>query len=316
MPEVICGGIVIADVVVRPVDGMPKRGKLELVDSIELCIGGCASNTSVALARLGVKTALVGRVGDDATGRFLREALSREGLDVSALRTDPKHGTAAVNALIASDGERTFLHTEGADAALTDRDFPIGRFSDARLLHCGGILLNAGMKGAPLARLLRRARRAGMITSVDTVWDPHGSWLSFVEESLPYTDVFYANESEARHITGRRNADDMAAFFIDRGVKTAVIKQGEKGSVIRTEDTIYRVPPFRVKCVDTTGAGDAYVGGFIYGYLKRWPLEKTGRFASAVAALNTLGPGAATALPTLKQVRTALKSWEPGFGKI
>jgi sugar/nucleoside kinase (ribokinase family) len=311
--EAVCGGIVIADIVVRPVDRMPRRGFLESADTIDLCVGGCAANTGSALARLGVKTALVGRVGNDNTGRFLRDALAREGLDLSALRADPKLGTSATNVLVASDGERTFVHTQGANAALTDRDFPLERFPHARLLHCGGILLNAGMKGAPLARLLRRARKLGLATSVDTVWDINGGWLSFVEEALPYSDIFFANESEALRITGRRSPARMADFFIGRGVKTAVIKRGEKGSLIRTADSEAAIPAYKVKCVDTTGAGDAYVGGFLFGRLRGWRHERCGRFGAAVAALSTLAPGAVTALPSYKQTVAALRKWDPGF---
>ncbi len=313
MAEVVCGGIVIADIVVRPVDRMPRRGILESADTIDLCIGGCAANTGSALARLGVETALVGRVGDDNTGRFLKDALAREGLDLSALHTDKKLGTSATNVLVASDGERTFVHTQGANAALKDTDFPLERFKDARLLHCGGILLNAGMKGAPLARLLRRGRKLGLITSVDTVWDVNGNWLSFVEDALPYSDIFFANESEALRITGRKTPERMADFFLERGVGLAVIKRGEKGSLIATAEGKTAVPAYKVKCVDTTGAGDAYVGGFLFGILRGWKPEKCARFGAAVASLSTLAPGAVTALPTYKQALAALKKWDPTF---
>jgi len=313
MAEVICGGIVIADIVARPVDRMPKRGILELVDSIDLCIGGCAANTGSALARLGVSTAIVGRVGADNTGRFLRDSLAREDLDISALHTDPKLGTSATNVFVASDGERTFVHTQGANAALSDRDFQLDSFRDAKLLHCGGILLNAGMKGKPLARLLKHARKNGLITSVDTVWDVNGAWLSFVEDALPFTDLFFANESEARCITGCKTPGRMAEFLLERGVKTAIIKRGVNGSLIRTADTEAIVPAYKVKCVDTTGAGDAYVGGFLFGHLKGWSFEKCGRFGAAVAALSALAPGAVTALPSYKKTISTLKTWDPGF---
>jgi sugar/nucleoside kinase (ribokinase family) len=174
-------------------------------------------------------------------------------------------------------------------------------------------LLNAGMKGAPLARLLRNARKSGLITSIDSVWDVNGAWLSFVEAALPFTDLFFANESEARRITGCKTPGRMAKFFTDRGVKIAIIKRGEKGSLIRTAKAEISVPAYRVKCIDSTGAGDAYVGGFLFGHLKGWPLDKCGRFGAAVAALSTLAPGAVTALPTYKKTISTLKSWDTSF---
>jgi len=93
----------------------------------------------------------------------------------------------------------------------------------------------------------------------------------------------------------------MADFFFDRGVNWVIIKRGEKGSLIRTSNLEIAVPAYKVKCVDTTGAGDAYVGGFLFGFLKNWPEEKCGRFGAAVAALSTLATGAVTALPSYKK---------------
>lgn len=316
MIEVICGGIIIADTVVRPIGRLPARGTLGLVDSIDLCLGGCASNTGAGLARLGVRTAVVGRVGDDNYGKFLRDALAREGLDTSAVRADKKNATSCTAAFVSADGERTFIHTIGANAALTDRDFPLARFSGARLVHCAGILLNPGMKGAPLARLLRRARKLGLATSVDTVYDARGHWLSFVEESLPFTDIFFTNETEGAHIAGRRDPAGIAEFLLGRGVGTAVVKRGEKGSLIKTRDARIEARAYKVRCVDTTGAGDAYVAGFLYGFLKGWPLEKCGKFASATGAISTTAPGATAALPALRRTLNALKEWDPEFFRV
>ncbi len=316
MVEVICGGIIIADTVVKPVDKLPPRGTLAFAGSIDLCVGGCASNTATALARLGIPTAVAGRVGNDFYGEFLRESLGSERLDLSALHTDKKLSTSSVCALVASDGERTFLHTPGANAALTDRDFRLADFGGARITHCAGILLCENMRGQTLARLMKRARKSGMITSLDTVWDGYGRWLDFVEPALPFIDYFFTNDSEGRKITGRGTPAGIADFLLCKGVGTAIVKKGENGSMIARGKTTHDIPAFETGCIDSTGAGDAYVAGFLYGILKGWPLDKCGIFGSAVAALSTNAPGATTALPSLPKATKAVKKWYPGFDKL
>ncbi|MEW6203069.1 MAG: carbohydrate kinase family protein [bacterium] len=289
--EIIIGGIVIADVIVKPVEKLPPRGQLTLVSDVSLSVGGCAANTASAMARLGLQVALIGRVGNDEFGYFLRRALENEKIDCTALITDHHIPTSITNVMVSSDGERSFLHRFGANAELMASDFRLDRFTSAKHLHLAGIYLNPRLEGQNMRSILKNARRAGLSTSIDTVWDPRGCWLKFIEPSLPLTDIFFANEGEAKMITGRRNLRRMADFILSYGVRTVVIKRGIAGSCVFTQDAEITVPAFKVKSVDTTGAGDAYTGAFLLGVLRGWGLEKTALFASAAGAISVTGMG-------------------------
>ncbi|MEW5944566.1 MAG: carbohydrate kinase family protein [bacterium] len=305
--EAVCGGIVVADVIVSPVTALPPRGKMSIVSAVELHVGGCAANTAVALARLGAGAAVVGRAGDDHLGTFLRCALEREGVDCRALATDPSTPTSATTVVVAPDGERSFIHVPGANEKLRARDFPLERFPHARLLHLGGPMLNGRLRGAAMKTLLRTAREAGMITSIDAVWNTFGRWLDFVAPALPFTDYFFANEAEARMITGRGTPGAAARFLLERGAGTAVIKMGPRGSAVFTRGGRLAVPAYPARCLDTTGAGDAYVGGFLYGVLKGWGLERAASLASAAGAMCVTAVGASAGLKGLAETLNFMK---------
>lgn len=301
--EVICGGIVVADVMMKPVDSLPRRGTLLFVSGLELHTGGCAANTAVALTRLGAGAGLVTRVGRDELGGFIRSALRREGVDCSLVRDAPRSGTSATGVVVSSDGERSFIHNVGSNADLCAADFKLDKLPGARHLHLGGILLNPRMEGKPLGTVMKRARAAGLTTSLDTVWSPGKSSLGFHEHALPHTDILFANEREGKILTGKRTPRTMAKFLMDRGVGTVVIKAGERGSTVFTADGEFSTPAFRAKCIDTTGAGDAFVGGFLYAFLRGQSLREAARLGSATGALCVTGLGAIAGLKNLKETR-------------
>ena len=148
-----------------------------------------------------------------------------------------------------------------------------------------------GFDGEPVASLLKTAQEAGVTTCVDTVWDATGRWMELMAPLFPHTDLFLPSLAEAVEITGRTEPPDVAAALLDLGVKTVALKMGEEGSYVRTADTELRVPAYDVDVIDGTGAGDAFVAGFICGHLAGWDLARTTRFANAVGALCTTGTG-------------------------
>src|SRR5215831_5660648 len=175
MADVVCLGILVADVVARPIDRTPAPGTLALVDSIVLRGGGCALNTSSALARLGLEAAAIGKVGTDPFGDFVISLLRERGVDGSGVIRDPEAPTSASVALVDSAGERTFLHNPGANDELRPDEIGEEAFA-GRALHIAGALVLAGLDGEPTAQILAEARRRGLHTSLDTVFDATGRW--------------------------------------------------------------------------------------------------------------------------------------------
>jgi sugar/nucleoside kinase (ribokinase family) len=290
MADVVCLGILVADVVARPIDRTPAPGTLALVDSIVLRGGGCALNTSSALARLGVEAAAIGKVGTDPLGNFVISLLRERGVDDSGVIRDPEVPTSASVALVDSAGERTFLHNPGANDAL--RPDEIGEEAWAgRALHIAGALVLAGLDGEPTARILAEARRRGLHTSLDTVFDASGRWER-VLPALPYCDLVTPGRAEAEAITGDSDPGNAARRLRELGAGTAAVTLGPDGCHVAADDFEGLVPAVPVDAVDGTGAGDAFAAGFLYGRLAGWDTGACARFANAAGALATTAVGA------------------------
>lgn len=292
MADVATLGILVADVLARPVDQWPERGRLTKVDEMTLHIGGCAANTGVMLARLGVDTAVMGKVGRDAFGDFVVGRLAAAGVDASGVARDDVANTSATMISVASDGERTFIHYIGANATLRPEELDKNVISSARFLHVAGVFLMPGFDGEPAASVLREARASGVRTCCDSAWDATGSWLQTIAPMLPHIDYFLPSFEEAREITGRSEPDDVAEALLDHGVGCVALKMGSSGCRVRTRSEAAAVGVIPVTPVDATGAGDAFCAGFICGLVHGWDLERCATMGNAAGALCVTGMGA------------------------
>jgi sugar/nucleoside kinase (ribokinase family) len=312
MPEIACLGILVADLLGRPIDALPPRGRLGLVESMTLHIGGCAANTGIDLARLGVDTAVLGKIGQDGLGDFVTRTLEAEGIDTAGIVRDPSVDTSASMVLVAGDGERTFLHCLGGNARFTAADVDWNTAAGARILHVAGALVMPAFDGEPMAEALRAAKQRGQTTSLDTVWDATGRWMETLRPCLPHTDVFMPSLSEAQELTGRREPEAVARALRDAGVGTVALKLGAEGCYILSADEEVHAPGFRVDAVDGTGSGDAFDAGFLVGMLRGWDMERTARFANAVGAMCVTGVGATAGVRSFEETEAFLR----GMGSV
>lgn len=300
MPDVTSVGVLVADVIVHPVNEWPQPGRLMLVDGIEVRSGGLAHTTGVTLAKLGVSTAVVGRVGDDPLGEFLVSVLREHGIELHVLRS-PRVSTSATVVAVARNGERSFLHLVGANGMLTGADVDDALLMRTKLLHLGGYFILPELDGPPAAAVLSRARRFGCRTSLDTAWDAHGRWMSALAPCLPHLDTLFGNREELAHVAGSEDPARIAARLRAEGAGTVVVKMGEEGAYVDGREWRGYVRAFDVDVVDTTGAGDAFCGGFLAGHLKGWDLETTTRFANAVGAMCVTEVGGATGVRSMEE---------------
>ena len=297
---IICLGILVADIVGRPLRTVPDPGRLVLVDEMSLNTGGCACSTATALARLGLPVEVIGKVGSDPFGDFVLNALAERGISSRGIMRDRKVGTSATMVMVAPDGERRFVHYLGANACLTLEDVDLAMVEAGSILHIGGALVMPGIDGEPTAELLRHAQAAGVITFLDTVWDDTGRWMKTLAPCLPHVDFFVPNLPEAQALTGLDDPAEVARALLACGVKTVGLKMGADGCLVMAkDDQAIRIPTYQVDVVDATGAGDAFAAGFIAGVWQGWELEKTARFANAVGALSVTGLGASSGLRSL-----------------
>ncbi|NIM99691.1 MAG: carbohydrate kinase [candidate division Zixibacteria bacterium] len=307
MPEIICAGILVADMIGWPIQRFPEYGRLELVNNMELHTGGCAINTGMALRKLGVGVAVVGKVGQNGLGDFVVERLEEAGLNVSGVRRSQTCNTSATMVMVSDTGERSFLHYVGANADLRLDDFELKGFADAKILHIGGALVLPGLDGAPMADLLRQAKDLGLTTSVDTVWDATGRWMSVLAPCLPHTDVFLPSIEEARQLTCEQEPERVAEALLVRGVGIVALKMGEKGCLVANEKEAHHVPAVPVEAVDTTGAGDCFAAGFLVGTLRGWSLHRVARFANAAGAACVTSVGASTGVKSFEETLALIK---------
>ena len=292
MAKITCIGILVADLLGRPINRIPEKGKLVLIPQMEMHVGGGANNTGVVLKKLGEEVVMVGKVGNDGLGEFIINSLRKEGIDTKGIVVTNEYPTSSTMVLVDDQGERSFIHCAGANQSLRNADIRDEYFLDSDIVHITGTFLMPGFDGPETTELLKRVRKAGIITSIDTYWDDSGQWLSIIEPYFPLLDIFISNRDESTHISGRQNLVENAKFFLDYGIKVVAIKMGEEGSFIMTNKEKILVPPFQVQAVDGTGAGDAFAAGFLVGYLRGWDLYETGRFANACGAMCVQAMGA------------------------
>jgi sugar/nucleoside kinase (ribokinase family) len=286
--DVVCLGILVADVIARPVDGLPRDGSLDVVDEIGLRGGGCALNTASTLVKLGLSATIAGKVGADAFGEFILGVADQRGIDRRAVVRDQASSTSATVVLVAAVGEQVFLHHPGANARLHAEELDHELLFAGRALHIGGALVMDGLDGEPFARILAEAKARGLTTSLDTVWDATDRWER-VLPMLPHVDLAAPNLREAQAITGETEPARAAERLHELGAAEVVLKLGADGCFVHG---VGRIEPVRVETVDGTGAGDAFAAGLLYGRLAGWPLERAARFANAAGALATTAVGA------------------------
>lgn len=296
MSDVVSLGIHILDVLGRPVNRIPPRQDVDLIEEIRLTVAGTAAGTSVDLAKLGASVLAMGAIGEDAAGNFIVDTMRRYGIDTGGLVR--KHGvqTSATMLPIRPNGERPALHVLGANAELTLDDIDWDAIARAKHLHFGGTYLMPKMDGEPTAQVLRFAKDRGLSTSLDMIAIDRPDLLEVLEPALPWVDYFMPGLEEARMICGFDDRRAVIRFFLERGAKHTVFKMGSEGSSIAWfgdsgEIEEIRLPAYETTVVDSTGCGDSYCAGFIVGLLAGWDLERCGRLGGACGALVITGLG-------------------------
>ncbi len=313
MIDVTCIGILVADVIAKPVDSIPKPGLLERIDSIAIYSGGCAMSAGIDMAKIGLKTAVLGKTGADSFGSFLREELEKYGVETKGVATDDTVQTSASVVISASNGERSFLHTVGANGTFCYEDVDWDVIEDSRIVFVAGTMLMDAFDGEDCARVLKKCKEMGKITVLDTAWDSRGRWMDVLRPCMPYIDVFMPSIDEAIELAGgEQDPAKIADFFFSMGVKQVVIKLGSRGCYLRetkeAEGVI--IPCFKVKAVDTTGAGDSFCAGFLSGMAKGLSFSECGRFANAVGAHCVQAMGATTGIRSYEDIVAFMEKQE------
>jgi sugar/nucleoside kinase (ribokinase family) len=312
----LCAGIMVADHVCTPITHVPAAGELVMAESMLLTIGGCAANAAVDLAKMGVRSAVVGRVGGDVFGRIVLEMLQKAGVDVGLVRASTSAATSQTLIVNVAGQDRRFIHTFGANGEFSAADIPVERLASCKVLYLGGYLLMPHLQQEDLVPVFAAARSQGVKTVLDVAIPHPGEYVSRLDKLLPHVDVFLPNSHEGELITGLKDPLQQAETFQRLGAGTAVITLGEGGAVLAGKGLRLRSGVFNVPYVDGSGGGDAFDAGYIYGLLHEMGPEDCLRVASALGASCVRAIGTTPGVFTRAECEAFLKVNELKIDKI
>ena len=246
----------------------------------EMVSGGSAANTIHGLAQLGVETAFLGKIGTDDTGAFFQADLEKNKITPLLIQSSTASGVAS--ALVSKDGERTFGTYLGASVELSAGELTEEHFHGYDILHIEGYLI---FNHELLESALQKAKKAGLRISLDLAsYNVVEENIDFLKDMVSnYVDILFANEEEARAYTGKDDPAE-ALDIISENTELAIVKTGKSGSMVKYNETVYKIPPVTASAIDTTGAGDVYASGFLFGMINNMSLMDAGYLGSLMAA--------------------------------
>lgn len=312
--DVLTIGDMCVDFIISGKDVIPEFNRVaKLVDDYTLEMGGSCCIFACQAARLGLRTAVLGKVGDDSFGRLILQRLNEAGVDTRYVSVEPALKTG-IGVAFCPPGDRAILTYMGTINAVEPVDVTSAILASARHLHHGSYYLQSGIRtGIPL--IFEQAQQLGMTTSLDTNWDPEECWDGGLDKILPHTSVFMPNEQEAIHISRKLSPlefeiEDCAAAakqFLQAGVQVVTIKAGASGAAVYTRDGQISADATPVSGGDSIGAGDSFDAGFLSGWLRGYSLQESLEFAMACGRRVAGEIGGLAGQPTWEEISQHIK---------
>jgi len=303
--------IVLGDInvdVLGAVEHMPQPGDDCLASHLEMHLGGVAANCTIAFSRWALQTRLVGCVGQDEFGNFLKRTLREHGLDVQWIQSTSTAMTGILYISITPDGQRTFFGSRGANMLVRKPQRPHVLFHRAAALHLPGYNFLNPVTEATAWYLHKSLRDRGALISLDVGPEPSRLIPRKILQLASQVDIFFANGAESAALTQERDPRNALRSILNAGAKDVVLKLGKEGCLIFHEGAIEEVPPFPVHSVDSTGAGDAFVAAFLQARLRGWTQPEAALVANAAGAAAAKIVGAGENLPHRREIVRVLEN--------
>ncbi|MFF2089345.1 carbohydrate kinase family protein [Paenibacillus sp. NPDC058174] len=294
------------DIVVSGCNAIPDAGQEIRVPNISFHIGGGTALSGLGMAKLGMRPVITGIVGDDYCGRFIIDELNRNGV-ATDIAFSQKQSTG-ISVAFNPETDRSFVTYDGTVTEFTLNDVQEQLFTKVRHVHITGY--NGRSNHEEYLSFVTKAKQSGLTVSMDVGWDETGEWYEGIFDIIPFVDVFFANELEAIHYS--RQSDVQAALSVfAKHTPSAVIKLGEGGVIAERNGKMMHHPSFQVTVVDTTGAGDSFNAGYLYGYLKGDDLENCLLYGTACGSLSVTKRGGSAGSPDLAELTAFLSDHSP-----
>jgi ribokinase len=301
--QILCMGAINMDLVMFVLE-LPALGETVVTDNFSTFPGGKGGNQAVTAAVLGGQVNYFGKLGGDNFSDELLDGMSRRGVNTDYVLRDADSTAGIAMIWVDSKGRNSIVFSPGANRLLRPDEVP----EYERCFTEGGILLITGeIRPDTIYAAVRQAKEKGMMV----VMDPSPPPLPFPKDIPGLVDIVKPNENEAGLITGTRvtdvaSAEQAARQLHDMGFVVPVVSLGEKGAVALIDGEIHHVNPIKVNAVDSTAAGDVFLGALVAALSKSQPLIDALKFANAAAALSTTKPGAQTSIPELSEVEALM----------
>jgi sugar/nucleoside kinase (ribokinase family) len=303
----VCVGLTTLDIVAGAIDELTHTERTRLIDGIACAPAGTAAGAALVAARLGMSVKLVGAVGDDMIGGFVRLGLEQVGVDTSLLGVQPGQRTSTTLLTVESDGRRSSYHMPGAGIAAPIDEGTVAAVRSARFVHyaaVGGRLSDGG----PGEALLKAAKDAGAVITCDLI-GPRRTAADEIAQLLPHVDYFMPSAAEAVVLSGTDDLAEAAARFLGMGAGGCIIKNGRQGAFVWLNDEHCVAPAYAVTPKDTTSCGDAFCAGFIAALDRGWAAQDACRFANMTAGLVAEGYGTLGALVGFDETVEAMRRY-------
>ncbi|MBU3159196.1 carbohydrate kinase [Clostridium frigoris] len=315
MNKILCIGELLIDFICSDINSGLTKG-----ENFVKKAGGAPANVSAAISKLGGQAYFAGKVGNDNFGIFLKETLEEAGVDTSMLILDKNSKTTLAFVSLNEDGEREFIFNRGADELLTLDELDGDKLKSFKIMHFGSA---TALLGGPSKETYLKSMELAFKNKVFISFDPNyridlwknrvSDFVEISKQCLKYSDFVKVSDEEIKIISGKENIDEGVKFFHSLGAKVVAVTLGDAGTLISTNEGSSIINSIKIKCIDSTGAGDAFVGAFLYklaqlsnpkSFMNNPDIIKDIiLFSNKVGAVTCTKLGAIASLPTLEEVQ-------------
>jgi 5-dehydro-2-deoxygluconokinase len=290
------------------------------VSSFNVYAGGCPANIAVGARRLGLRVAMCSRIGVDGLSDGLIKFMEAEGIHSEYITRDPDHlpGLAFLSILPPDTFPLVYFRPDPADLYLGIEDVKAVPIEESHVLVTSGTGFSGHTARSGTLYAMERARAVGTVVALDldlrrTLWKDLDEYGVQLRSALPLTDIVIGTEDEILAASGCSTIKEAVALMLKHVRLAVAVKRGQAGSEVYTPDgSFYKAQPFKVNVLNVLGAGDAWAGGFLYGYINGWEWERCARFGNATGAIIVTRHACANDMPTLKEVDDFIETQKAG----